>query len=46
MLKAKKYNDLYNEGGEGYVPHFYTKDEYEYYKERLNKLEKDLIQYK
>lgn len=26
--KAKQYNDLYNEGGYGYVPYFYTVDEY------------------
>lgn len=23
----KQYNDLYNEGGEGYIPHYYTIDE-------------------
>lgn len=26
---AKQYNDLYNEGGEGYIPHYYTVDEVE-----------------
>lgn len=38
--KAKAYNDINNEGGEGYVPHFYTKDEYDYAKERLAELYK------
>lgn len=27
--KAKAYNDLHNEGGYGYVPHYYTQDEYD-----------------
>lgn len=26
--KAKRWNDTYNEGGEGYVPHFFTTEEY------------------
>lgn len=26
---AKQYNDVYNEGGEGYIPHYYTIDEVE-----------------
>ena len=26
--KARQYSDAYNEGGEGYVPHFYTVDDY------------------
>ena len=26
---AKQYNDLYNEGEEGYIPHYYTIDEVE-----------------
>ena len=34
----KQYNDLYNEGGEGYIPHFYTFEEYEYAKKQLAKL--------
>ena len=33
------YNNLYNEGGEGYVPHFYTVDEYEWAKKNLAELE-------
>lgn len=32
------YNNLYNEGGEGYIPHFYTINEYEYAKKELEKL--------
>ena len=34
----KQYNDIHNEGGEGYVPHFYTFEEYEYAKKQLAKL--------
>ena len=36
--KRRAYNRLYNEGGEGYVQHFYTIDEYEWNKTRLNEL--------
>lgn len=37
---AKKcWNDLQNEGGEGYVPHFPTYEEYNAIKRRLNDLE-------
>lgn len=36
--KRKQYNNFYNEGGEGYIPHFWTIDEYEYAKEKLNEL--------
>lgn len=34
----KQYNDIHNEGGEGYIPHFYTFEEYEYAKKLLSKL--------
>ena len=34
-LKRKQYNDLYNEDQEGYVPDYYTVDQYNYYKDRL-----------
>lgn len=34
----KQYNDIHNEGGEGYIPHFYTYEEYEYAKKQLSKL--------
>lgn len=34
----KQYNDIHNEDGEGYVPHFYTFEEYEYAKKQLAKL--------
>lgn len=27
--QARRYNNVYNEGGEGYVPHYYTQEEYE-----------------
>lgn len=27
--KARRYNNVYNEGGEGYVPHYYTQEEYD-----------------
>lgn len=33
------YNNLYNEGKEGYVPHFYTIEEYENAKRNLAELE-------
>ena len=38
----KQYNDIHNEGGEGYIPHFYTFEEYEYAKKQMtyNKLRK------
>lgn len=39
--KRKKYNDLYNEGGYGFIPHFYTVEEYEFAKEQLCKLKED-----
>lgn len=34
----KQYNDIHNESGEGYIPHFYTFEEYEYAKKQLAKL--------
>lgn len=34
----KQYNNIHNEGGEGYIPHFYTFEEYEYAKKQLSKL--------
>lgn len=27
--QARRYNNVYNEGGEGYVPHYYTQKEYD-----------------
>lgn len=36
--KAKEWNDIQNEGREGYVPHFYTIDEYENAKSKLEEL--------
>ena len=27
--QARRYNNVYNEGGEGYVPHYYTQEEYD-----------------
>lgn len=36
--KAREYNNLYNEGGFGHVPHFYTMEEYEHAKRRLSEL--------
>ena len=36
--KRKAYNNLHNEGGEGYIPHFYTIDEYERFKSQLKDL--------
>jgi hypothetical protein len=35
--KAVTYNNVFNEGGEGFVPHFYTEDEYEGAKAGLQK---------
>lgn len=34
----KQYNDIHNEEREGYIPHFYTFEEYEYVKKQLAKL--------
>lgn len=34
----KQYNDIHNEGGERYVPHFYTFEECKYAKKQLAKL--------
>ena len=28
--KGRKWNNVYNEGGEGYVPHYYSQSEYDY----------------
>lgn len=39
--KRKQYNRLYNEGGYGYIPHFWTVDEYEDAKKELHKLLSD-----
>lgn len=36
--KYRDYNRLFNEGGEGYVPHFYTIEEYEFAKAGLSEL--------
>lgn len=36
--KYRDYNRLCNEGGEGYVPHFYTIEEYEFAKAGLSEL--------
>lgn len=44
LAKAKAYNDLYNEGGEGFVPHFWTVDEYESAKTKLAQLTKKLLE--
>lgn len=38
LQKRKAYNDHYNEGGDGFVPHFYTIEEYEHAKSRLEAL--------
>ena len=38
IAKAKEWNYIHNEGGEGFVPHFYTIDEYEYAKKKLEEL--------
>ncbi|MEG1492148.1 MAG: hypothetical protein RR394_07830 [Oscillospiraceae bacterium] len=35
---AKRYNDFNNEGGDGFVPHFYSKEEYAETCEELSKL--------
>ena len=29
LQKARWYNNAYNEGGYGFVPHYYTQDEYD-----------------
>lgn len=43
----KQYNDLNNEGGEGYIPHFYTFEALAYFEKKLaalKKLKNDLKQ--
>lgn len=37
--KARAYNNLYNESSYGYVPHYYTTEEYECAKMRLSELQ-------
>lgn len=39
--KRKQYNDIHNDGGEGYVPHFYTIDEYNRAIAALKKLQQN-----
>ena len=34
----KRYNDINNDGGDGYVPYIISLEEYEYAKEKLAKL--------
>lgn len=36
--KRKQYRDMYNEGADGYIPHFWTVDEYESAKAELHQL--------
>lgn len=36
---AAQYNELHNEGGEGYIPHYYSSEEYARICERLEALE-------
>jgi hypothetical protein len=36
--RMKRYNDINNDGGEGYVPYIISLEEYEYAKEKLAKL--------
>lgn len=36
--KRAEYNRIFNEGGEGFVPHFYTHADYEYAKAKLAEL--------
>lgn len=38
-VARKMWNDIQNEGGEGYIPHFPTYGEYDAIKQRLNELE-------
>ena len=48
-IQRKRYNDIYNDGSEGFVPHFYTVDEYERAKiklEDLKRQQQQLIQQK
>lgn len=38
--KRKQYNDAHNEGGEGYVPPYYTIEQYNCYRDRVREFEK------
>lgn len=37
--KAQEWNETYNEGGEGYIPHFYTIEEFKRVSARIAELE-------
>lgn len=39
IRRLKRYNDIYNEGGEGYLPHIVTLEEYENAKKTVAELE-------
>lgn len=39
--KGRKWNNVYNEGGEGYVPHYYSQKEYDYLTAELAALTSD-----
>lgn len=43
--ERKRFNDINNEGGDGFVPVFYTHEQYEYYTEKLVDLKKQLLEY-
>ena len=36
--KAREWNEIYNEDGEGYIPHFYTVNEYKNAKAKIEEL--------
>lgn len=39
--RRKRWNDLYNEGGEGYIPSWVTAEQYRYAKEQLCRLREE-----
>ena len=41
--RMRAYNDVYNEGGEGYVPHIISREEYETAKDLLRRLREEMV---
>lgn len=41
IKKRDEYNKTYNEGGEGYVPHYYTFEEYDFTRKTLDRLNRE-----
>lgn len=42
--REKRWNDINNDGGDGYVPHVYSRDEYDWATAKVQELEAELSQ--